>query len=102
MYRGYDYENGVRPTVYRSPNEVREDVKYIKERIKEATSSINLRQMLLDILSDERLCNSEKLMSALSDALGEAREAQNELRELEEELVLLEDELREVRWIAGC
>ena len=102
MYRSYDMENGVGPTVYRSPREVAEDVRYIKRKIKEVSATLNVRDMLLNIISGERSGDPELLISTLSDAVEEAKSALVELRELEDELHELEEELREVRWITGC
>ena len=102
MYKSYDMENGIGPTIYRSPCEVAEDVRYIKRKIKEVSATLNLRDMLLNILSGERLKEPELLISTLSDAIEEAKETLFELKELEQELHDLEDELREVKWITGC
>ena len=102
MYRSYDVENGIGPTIYRSPREVAEDVRYIKRKIKEVSATLNLRDMLLNIIAGERSGDPELLISTLSDAVEEAKEALCELRELEDELHGLEEELREVKWLAGC
>ena len=102
MYRSYDDENGIGPTLYRSPREVREDVVKIKIRIKELNASIKLRELLLELLSAERDGDPEHYISIIGEALENAKEALSELRGLEEELVELEEELAEVRWIAGC
>ena len=93
MYRSYDDENGIGPTLYRSPREVREDVVKIKTRIKE---------LLHELLSAERDGDPEHYISIIGEALENAKETLSELRGLEEELVELEEELAEVRWIAGC
>ena len=91
-------ENGRGPTVFRSPSEIREDIRYIKAKIKETNASINLRDMLTSILAEERK-DSENFIEVLSDAVEEAKAALDELRSLENELYELEDELREVKWI---
>ena len=102
MYRGFDMINGIGPTVFRSPDEIRDDITYIKKKIEETRISINLRELLTSILADERESDSRKLVSTLSDAVDEAKAALRELRELESELYELEEELREARWIMGC
>ena len=101
MFRGYDMENGIGPKIYRSPAEVREDVKAVKLRIKEVSDAVNLRDLLLNILTGERSRDPENLITTLSEAVEEAKEALEELRGLEEELYELEEELREVKWITG-
>lgn len=101
MYRSYDMINGTGPTVFRSPDEIRDDISYIKAKIEETRGSLNLRELLTSILADEREGDSKKLINTLSDAVDEAKAALRELRELENELYELEDELKEVRWIMG-
>ena len=93
--------NGTGPTVFRSPDEIRDDISYIKAKIEETRGSLNLRELLTSILADEREGDSKKLINTLSDAVDEAKAALRELRELENELYELEDELKEVRWIMG-
>ena len=94
--------NGMGPTVFRSPNEIRDDISYIKMKIEETRGSLNLRELLTSILTDEREADSKRLVSTLSDAVDVAKAALAELHELEEELYELETELKEVRWIMGC
>ena len=101
MYRSYDMINGTGPTVFRSPEEIRDDIAYIKMKIEETRGALNLRELLTSILADERESDSRALIGALSDAVDEAKAALCELRELEAELYELEDELKEARWIMG-
>ena len=102
MYRSSDILNGMGPTVFRSPGEIREDILYIKVKIEETRAALNLRELVTSILADERESDSKKLINSLSDAVDEAKAALRELRELENELYELEEELKEVRWIMGC
>ena len=99
MYRSYDTENGIGPTIYRSPAEIREDIRYIKEKIKSVNLALNLREMLTSILDGERGGEPEMMIDVLSDVVEEAKSALEELRGLEEELYELEAELGEVKWI---
>lgn len=99
MYKSYDNENGIGPTIYRSPAEIREDIKYIKERIIAISEALNLREMLTAILDGDRAGEPEMLVETLSEVVEEAKSALDELRGLEDELCELEAELREVKWI---
>ncbi len=102
MYRSYDTKNGIGPTIYRSPAEIREDIRYIKEKIRGVNEALNLREMLTSILAGERSGEPEMLVETLSEVVEEAKSALDELRGLEEELCELEAELGEVKWITKC
>ena len=102
MYRGCDMINGTGPTVFRTPDEIRDDILYIKQKIEETRSALNLRELVTSILADERETDSKRLIGTLSDVVDGAKAALAELRALEEELYELESELKEVRWIMGC
>jgi hypothetical protein len=101
MYRSYDDVNGIGPTVFRSPSEIREDIGYIKRKIKETNAAMNIREILTTVLANED-GDCERLISVIAEAVEEASRALDELRSLEDELCELEDELREVKWIMGA
>ena len=62
---------------------------------------LNIRELLVNILTSERVNNPDKLIPELEDAIAEARGALDSLKNLKEELDMLEDELQEVRWLFG-
>ena len=101
MYRTFDTENGIPAKIYRTPAEIKSDIMKISVQIKETTSMLNIRDMLLNILMSERLDSPEKLIPELEDTIAEARQALDSLRNLNEELNSLEEELMEVRWLFG-
>ena len=101
MYRTFDTENGIPAKIYRTPAEIKSDIMKISVQIKEKTSMLNIRDMLLNILMSERLDSPEKLIPELEDTITEARQALDSLRNLNEELNSLEEELMEVRWLFG-
>lgn len=101
MYRTYDLANGLAPRIYRMPSEIKTDIKKITERIDEACAMLNIRSLLVEILSSERADSPEKLIPDLEEAVFEARCALDKLRGLEEELAALEDELEDTRCILG-
>lgn len=101
MYRTYDSKNGIGPRIYRSPSEIKKDIKKIGEEIDETLSMINIRSLLIDILSGDNAASPEKLIPDLEEAITEAREALGKLRGLKEELCMLEEELEETRCKLG-
>ena len=101
MYRTFDTENGTPPRIYRTPAEIQADIQKISMKIKETSTMLNIRELLVNILTSERVNNPDKLIPELEDAIAEARGALDSLKNLKEELDMLEDELQEVRWLFG-
>ena len=101
MYRTFDTANGIPPRIYRSPEEIKRDMRAISVRIEETSSMLNIRELLINILMSERANCPEKLIPELEEAIIEARFALETLTGLKEELDLLEEELGEVRWLFG-
>ena len=101
MFRKFDTANGIPSRLYRTPGEIKSDIKKISASIEETSSMLNIRELLINILMSERTASPEKLIPELWDAINEANLALASLHELKEELDSLEDELREVRWLLG-
>ena len=101
MFRKFDTANGIPPRLYRTPGEIKSDIKKISASIEETSSMLNIRELLINILMSERTASAEKLIPELWDAINEANLALTSLHELKEELDSLEDELREVKWLIG-
>jgi hypothetical protein len=101
MYRTYDSNNGIGPRIYRNPSEIKTDIKKIGMEIDETLSMINIRSLLIDILSGDNAASPEKLIPDLEEAIYEAKDALNKLRGLKEELCMLEEELEETRCKVG-
>lgn len=94
MKEEFEYPYGGR--LYRTPGEIRTDIRRIAEAIREADQKLNIRDMVV-----ETLCSAggdpKKLISSLEDLLEESREALDTLGELEEKLDSLREELEESR-----
>ena len=101
MYRTFDTVNGIPASIYRTPAEIKEDIRKISVSIKETSAMLNIRDLLVNILTSELASKPEKLIPELEDAIAEARWALDSLSKLKEELDSLEDELQEVRWLFG-
>ena len=101
MYRTYDMVNGIPPRIYRTPREIRRDMDEISSKIKETNLKLNLRALVIDIISCEREASPESLITELESALAQAREALSELTSLRDELSALEAELGELKWLGG-
>ncbi len=101
MYRGIDIDSGIGARIYREPSEIRRDIRDISIRIEETNSMLNVRELMMNILTGGDFGSPERLISELSAAVAEAEEALVTLRELEEEIGALREELREVKWLRG-
>ena len=99
MVSTYDFVNGYPPRIYREPCEIRRDILIISDMIEETSAMLNIRSMLIDILSGECSNKPEALIPDLELAVSEAKEALGRMNSLKEELSLLEEELEEVKWI---
>ena len=99
MYKVYDASVGLPPTLYRTPREIRRDISAIREKINDINERMNLRTLLMDILSDERTVREPEFwIPELTEALREAEQAQKCLIGLEAELTELNEELKETKW----
>jgi hypothetical protein len=101
MYRTYDMVNGIPPRIYRTPAEIRRDIDEISSKIKETNLKLNLRALVIDIISCDKGSTPEALIAELESAIAEAREALSELQSLHGELSALEAELGELKWLSG-
>ena len=101
MYRTFDTVNGIPARIYRSPAEIRNDIYKITSRIRETNSMLNIRELLVNILTSERANSPERLIPELKEAILEAEEALVSLKQLKEELSSLNEELWEVRCLFG-
>ena len=101
MYRKKENSKGIPDRLYRTPAEIKSDIKEIKEEISDIYSMINIRSLLMDILVSERINDPQKLIPELADTLALANEALSQLKELEDELYELKEELAEAKWARG-
>lgn len=82
--------------LYRTPGEIRSDIRRIAEQIREADRKLNIRDMIVETLCAEG-GNPKKLILSLEALLEESHAALDTLGELEEKLDGLRAELEESR-----
>ena len=87
-------------TLYRSPAEIKRDISSIKKRISEATSMLNVRSLVSEIMDEWLLESPEKAITELEAVVSDAYDTLEALKALNEELDMLRDELREAKWAA--
>ena len=90
----YEGEGG---HIYRSPSEIRADIRAVRESISEINSMLNIRSMLMQMLSDAIEENPTDWLPEVCELLDGAREGLEQLRELEENLSELRCELEYTR-----
>lgn len=101
MYRSSNSYYGLPERLYRDPRDIRRDMAEISESIREIDSRLNVRSLLLNLLSESDANDPHRLVSGLEAALAEAESALVRLGELKEELSGLDRELYEVRCEMG-
>ena len=94
-------ESGVPTRIYRSLGEIRRDINRIKEGIVVTNDQLNIRSLLLEVLSGAEYSSPELLIPELYEAIAEAKDALSVLTGLKEELSTLEEELEETRCVIG-
>ena len=97
VYRGCDDTLGLPPRIYRMPEEIREDIRELRLKIAEINSRLNIRELLLELVTVGENIAPEDVVPALENMLAEAEEALSRLKELRAELSVLEAELYEVK-----
>ena len=95
MYRSFDETNGMPPRIYRSPEQIRNDILEIRSRIGEIKENLNIRELISDIIIDDSVDNLLRRADSVRDLLQYATEALSELEELNSELDELKIELAE-------
>ena len=101
MYRPCNITEGEPARLYRSPCDIRYDMDIISKKIRETSSMLNVRNILLEILSECGGKSTEGLISELELMIEEAKESLNELKGLHENLKDLAEELEDAKWIVG-
>ena len=102
MNCNYEGFFGVGAGVYRSSSEVREDIRYISERIAEVNEMLNIRELISDIFDEEKEYDTIKKAEAITELLKYAEEALCELRLLNERLDELKCELISSTGMCEC
>ncbi|MBE6536828.1 MAG: hypothetical protein E7673_02625 [Ruminococcaceae bacterium] len=92
MYQLHNKADNVKGA-YRSQTEIKEDIRYISERISEVNEALNIRELLSDIFNEESPADAVKRAETVTELLKYAEEALSELRDLNERLDELKAEL---------
>ena len=90
-YNDNVYLDGSR--MYRSRAEIKEDIKYISERISEVNESLNIRELISNVFNEDGGYDIVKRAESVTEILKYAEEALVELRSLNERLDELKAEL---------
>ena len=85
--------------LYRTPEEIRQDIESIRTRIEEVNSMLNARHVLTEMMSSLAEGEPERWIPALSQLVDEAQDSLELLRSLKETLDALLEELEETRWV---
>ena len=94
MYKTYDDVNGYPPRLYRSHEEIKNDISAVKLRICEINSMLNIRELLSDAFDEEKISTLPERAESIGELLKFAEEALGELSELSKTLDELREELR--------
>ncbi len=97
--RSFSTYEGEPPSLYRSPESIRRDIKVIKTEIAKITASLNIRNILAEAIARLAEKEPEIWIPELRELCDEADETLSSLEELRCELDLLREELEEAKWI---
>ena len=99
MYIRYDKSSGMPDTLYRSISDIREDIASVNRKINVINEGMDLRTLLMDIMSDERAAQDpEYWIPELSRIIEDAERSKVRLVILEEQMNDLKRELRGTQW----
>lgn len=93
MHQCCNGSHGVGPNIYRSREEIKEDIKYISERIFEINEMLNIRELISDVFDEENGKDIVEKAENVTELLKYAEEALSELKSLTERLDELKSEL---------
>lgn len=88
---------GIPHRLYREPSEILGDIAEVKRKINAVNSSLNIRDLVCDLLSSYAKACPEKWIAALGSIVDEAGETLEELNALGQTLDLLKLELEETK-----
>lgn len=87
--------------LYRSSKEIKTDIRRIAIKIKDAESMLNVRSLLMDMLTAAADSEPQKWIPEIEEVVREASETLDELRALKESLDELFDEWKEAKCVSG-
>ena len=97
MILGPDLYEGEGIHIYRSLSEIRRDIDRVSDMIEEINSMLNIRNMLMEMLTAEADSEPSEWLPELCELVDGAREGLSELSELEKMLTELKEELSYTR-----
>ncbi len=97
MYRTYDIYEGEPIMLYRSAESVKNDIRKISDKIKEAEQMLDIRSLLMDMLTKCAEEDPERWLPDIEDVVRDAANTLEQLRSLKESLEELFDEWREIK-----
>lgn len=97
MIRFRDFNNGEGVRVYRSIDEIREDIMRVSRGVREIYGMLNIRDMLVDMIIEYSEERPERWIEALEGLLSEADSLLLRAKELEATLSELSAELDEAK-----
>lgn len=97
MFFGADTHEGLPPRLYRSPSEIKADIRKISREIKAADEMLSIRHILLEMISECAEKEPRRWISELEETVCEAKETLEHLERLKSALEELEEELGEAR-----
>lgn len=99
MYVRYDRSYGMPNTIYRSISEIRTDIAAVREKINTINDGMDLRTLLMDVMTDERGVNDPDFwIPELTRIIDDAERSKVRLVTLEEEMNILREELTQTQW----
>jgi hypothetical protein len=101
FFGNYSTYEGEAARLYRSPNEIREEIFEIKAKIESIDSMLNVRNVLMGIIDEYAEGEPEKWISALADLVSDAEDTLERLKSLKESLDVLTEELEDTKWALG-
>ena len=101
VIREENSDEGCGCRMYRMPGEIRQDMEAVNARINEIHASLNVRNLLGEMLELSMKMSAERCISELEDIVGEAKKMIDELGELRDLLLELGEELEETKWELG-
>lgn len=101
FFRNYSTYEGEPARLYRSPEEIREDIFEIRKKIESVDSMLNFRNILTAMIDECAEGEPEKWIPILSDIVADAEQTLDRLKMLKESLDILTEELEDTRWALG-
>ena len=102
MFIRFNKEDGIANAIYRMPGEIIADIESVRREIGVIRNKLNLRAMIVELISDERVASEPNIwIDRLEGLVEDAKEAEDNLSELKQALCELREELYQTQWAMG-